>query len=229
MIRIRDDRETGRAAMAKDLQREVLWRSADAAARTRLYEAGARKTLGAKFRFLGMNLFSRFGLVSIVDQILAATGVAGAVASAGFAVFMISTDHSHPMFSGIEHLMLFAQPIHGRPAPVVARTHEPPADAAIDYSATGSIRHSDPNSSDKTEGTMVRSSATEPTIAGYVLQEARTGVALVQGRGTAYWVKPGNLLPGAGRVLSVEQREDKWVVVTTQGIIVDGLPSPRAP
>ncbi|MGO9007067.1 MAG: hypothetical protein ACLQIQ_03970 [Beijerinckiaceae bacterium] len=176
-----------------------------------------------------MNLFSKFGLVPTIDQILVATGVAGAVASAGFAALMISTDHSRPMFNGIEHLMLFAQPIHGRPGPIVARTHEPPADAGVDYSATGTIRKSDPRSSDNTEGTMVRAPATEPVITGYVLQEAQIGAALVQGHGRAYRVKPGNLLPGAGRVLSVEQREDKWVVVTTQGIIVDRLSSPLAP
>jgi hypothetical protein len=215
--------------MAKELEREVLWRSADAKARRRLYEASAGKTWGAKFRALRMRWFGKFGLVTTVDQMLAATGVAGAVASAGFAAIMITTDHSHPVFSGIEHLMLFAQPIHGRSTPVIARTYQPPADAGIDYSATGTIRRTDPRSSDTTEGTMVRPPATEPIIMGYVLQEAQIGVALVQGHGTVYRVKPGNLLPGAGRVLSVEQREDKWVVVTTQGIIADRFPPPRVP
>jgi hypothetical protein len=226
---VRDDRPTGTASVAKDLPREVLWRADDAKARMGSSGADGNVSGAVKFHAFRSKFFRRFGLVSLIDQTLVATGVAGALASAGFAVVMISTDHSQPMFSGIEHLMLFAQPIHGRPAPVLARGYEPPADDGIDYTATGTIPRSDQHRPDKIETTHVHSPPTEPIIMDYVLREARIGVALVQGNGTAYRIKPGNFLPGAGRVLSVEQREDTWVVVTTQGIISDHPTPPRAP
>jgi hypothetical protein len=226
---VRDGRPTGTASMAKDLQREVLWRADDAKARMASPGSDNGVSGAVKFHAFRAKFFGKFGLASIIDQALVATGVAGAVASAGFAVIMISTDHSQPMFSGIEHLMLFAQPIHGRPAPILARGYEPATDNGIDYTATGSIPRSEQRRADKIGTTHVHAPPTEPIIMDYVLREAQMGVAVVQGNGAAYRIKPGNFLPGAGRVLSVEQREDTWVVVTTQGIISDHPSPSRAP
>jgi hypothetical protein len=98
----------------------------------------------------------------------------------------------------------------------------PPAEPGIDYEATGTIRPKIPPATpDRNDLPPIALPATEPVIRTYYLQEARAGFAVVQGQGAAYRVLPGAFLPGAGRVLSIEQRDDKWVVVMSQGIIVD--------
>ncbi len=58
--------------------------------------------------------------MSVIDKALVSTGVLTAVVSASFATYMVSTDHPHPMFGGIEHLMIFAQPSRGYPRATIA-------------------------------------------------------------------------------------------------------------
>lgn len=217
--------------MAEELEREILWQ-AEVRQSGGLPEdtAGPAKSQGATFASFLKKLFGLFGLVSLVDQILVSTGLAAALASAGFAVMMMSTDHSHPMFGGIEHLMLFAQPLHRNDPTLMARTEkEQPAEPGIDYNTTGTIPHRQLPGVDRDDLPPLRLPATEPVIKAYVVQEARIGIALVQGRGAAYRVLPGAFLPGAGRVLSIEQRDGRWVVVTTQGVIIDRLSAQWAP
>ena len=69
------------------------------------------------------------------DHGLVAAGIAAAVGSASFAGFMLARDNSHPIFGGIEHLMIFAQPIHGYRPPLLERLET----RSVDYRATGSI------------------------------------------------------------------------------------------
>jgi len=207
--------------MAKEVQREVLWQ---AGAGPHPLQGEAGKPWWAKLGSFLRPIFSKFGLVSLADQVLVSVGLGTALASAGFAAIMIASDHPSPVFGGIEHLMLFAQPLHGRSSSVVARVQNGSDADGIDYSATGTIRPINPPPADKSKAGQLP--ATEPIVKAYVLQEADIDAAVVQGRGTAYRVRPGNFLPGAGRVLSIEQREDKWVVVTTQGVIVE-RPPPR--
>ena len=54
---------------------------------------------------------------------------------------------------------------------------------------------------------------------GYVLREVYNGIALVEGRRGLMEVGPGDNLPGAGRVRSIERRNRQWVVVTSNGVI----------
>jgi hypothetical protein len=54
---------------------------------------------------------------------------------------------------------------------------------------------------------------------GYVLRAVEDGVALVETRFGLREIQPGQTLPGAGRVQSIERRGRKWVVVTSEGII----------
>lgn len=227
MIGTRKDNRMGNASMMRQVEREILWR-----AETRqksLPKADADGAWQMKFHAFRTKFFGKFGLVSIVDQTIVAAGLMAALASAGFAGIMMSADNSHPMFGGIEHLMLFAQPIHGQPPVAIAQGQNAPLPSDIDFSATGSIKRKDPRLTDANPAAMVPEQPTEPIIKTYALQEAEAGVAVVQGRGTSYRVQPGYFLPGAGRVLSVEQRDDKWVVVTTQGVIVARVATSKAP
>jgi hypothetical protein len=199
--------------MADELQREVLWQ---ANARRALDQDGKPRI--STWALLAA-IFAKFNVISSVDKAIVSAGVGTAAASAGFAIFMLSTDHSHPSFNGIEHLMLFAQPLHGRPSPLIAKDQTTGPAPGVDYSATGVIPRRGQDASDARDTSPLKVPETEPVIKAYVLEQADFGVAVVQGRGSAYRIRPGGYLPGAGRIISIEQRGDKWVVVTTQGVI----------
>jgi TolA-binding protein len=60
----------------------------------------------------------------------------------------------------------------------------------------------------------------ESLVDGWMLHEVYGGVALVEGRnGRLLEVAPGELVPGVGRVESIERRGKRWVVVTAKGLI----------
>lgn len=207
--------------MTSDLQREILWQ---AGARQAQRTATAATPVRTKLTASTTKIFGKFGIVSTVDKVLVALGVGAAMTSAGFAALMMTTDHSRPLFGGIEHLMIFAQPLRGADPAVTARVDEAPR-AGIDYSATGSVR---PNEAQNGQRPLEapRLPTTEPVIGSYVVEEADLISAVVEGHGTAYRVHPGSPLPGAGHVLAIEQRNHKWVVVTTRGVILDRPPQP---
>lgn len=54
----------------------------------------------------------------------------------------------------------------------------------------------------------------------WIVRDVYSGVALVEGRrGGVREVVPGEVLPGAGEVRSIERRGRAWIVVTSRGII----------
>jgi uncharacterized protein YoxC len=53
----------------------------------------------------------------------------------------------------------------------------------------------------------------------YVVLGVRDDVALIEGRDGERAVRPGDVLPGAGRVERIEPDGESWVVVTDQGLI----------
>lgn len=60
--------------------------------------------------------------------------------------------------------------------------------------------------------------ATIPPL-GYVLRQANEKLAFVESRDGLRAVEPGQILPGAGRVHAIEKRGQKWIVVTSNGLI----------
>lgn len=87
------------------------------------------------------------------------------------------------------------------PAPAPAKAPAPPMPPNVSNDITGSI--------DKPKA----------ILRGYALEDIRDGMALIDGRDGPYSVSPGDVLPGAGRVLKIERRGRDWVVVTSLGII----------
>ena len=151
------------------------------------------------------------GQGALVDRALGGTGCVAAVVSAGFAIYMAA--HPRPMFNGVEHLMLFAQPNY-RDEPVVASANPPADRKGIDYSATGSIR------APGADMAPLMSPA-EPIVRAYSLHYVHQGEALIVGKDEAvYRVVLGSEVPGVGRVLAIEERHGQWVVVTPKGVIV---------
>jgi hypothetical protein len=153
------------------------------------------------------------------DHGLVAAGIAAAVGSASFAGFMLARDNSHPMFGGIEHLMIFAQPIHGHRPPLLERLER----RSVDYRATGSIEPrplsnaaggESPRSDEKAD-------SARGALAGYVLRFGQRGDVVVEGPKGSFAAIPGVSLPKAGRILSIQNRNGRWVVVTENGMITE--------
>lgn len=168
---------------------------------------------------------ARLHLLSGIDRAIITAGIFTAVASAGFATYMVSTDHSHPMFNGIDHLMIFARPSRGIDNPTIARMAQAPNDQGIDFTATGTI----PGESRSAEGQAAYtlpalSERDGPIIKGYTLRGVSGNVAMVENADGIYRVEPGTTLPGAGQVLAVQWRKGRFVVVTTLGIIAEEQP-----
>jgi hypothetical protein len=72
------------------------------------------------------------------------------------------------------------------------------------------------NVSMETTGSIERP---RPLLRGYIVLDARSGVALVGGRFGQQEVRRGDFLPGAGRVEQIELRGGRWTVLTSEGLI----------
>ena len=58
------------------------------------------------------------------------------------------------------------------------------------------------------------------TLGNWIVRDVYDGIALVEGReGGVREVAPGEFLPGAGEVRSIQRRGRAWIVVTSRGII----------
>jgi len=171
-------------------------------------------------------------LALTVDHGLVAAGVAAAIGSASFAGFMVARDNSHPLFGGIEHLMIFAQPIGAtggsrRPEPETAMAR------SVDYDATGSIKRPSRRAGD--DGAISAWNGVPPEAAdkpdaarapvkGYVLRFTQKGAMVVDGPKGSYAAAPGVVLPDRGRILSIQNRNGRWVVLTENGVIAEAAP-----
>ncbi len=169
------------------------------------------------------------------DWMMGGLGIGCAVASAGFAVYMIAVGPGAPDPHGSGYFTVFAHfdrrpqyaalrdemgvaasqaPARGRgpegaPATSVAQA------GAVDYTATGSI----PTAPGATALRPAVASSDEPVLHDFVLRDVFDGKALVEGRHALSLVSPGMTLDGAGEVLSIQRRNDTWVVVTKDGVI----------
>ncbi|SED39128.1 hypothetical protein SAMN05519104_3448 [Rhizobiales bacterium GAS188] len=151
---------------------------------------------------------------------LGAVGFGLAVASGSFASYMISDSGRQPHFSGAEYLTVFAK--------LTPSGHGSNRDGGEpDDLATASVgRDAAPGSSDgadKSASTRVdvvgSISAAPAMVRNYVLRSVSRGTALIDSPEGLREVRRGAILPNAGLVTAIEQREGKWVVVTSQGII----------
>jgi tetrahydromethanopterin S-methyltransferase subunit G len=61
-----------------------------------------------------------------------------------------------------------------------------------------------------------------PLLQNYSVEDVRDGIAVVDSRYGSQQVVPGDVIPGAGRVLRIERRGDDWIVLTSLGIITGG-------
>lgn len=161
------------------------------------------------------------------DSLVVLTGIAMAVSSASFATYMVTTDHSHPVFNGAENLMLFAQPSRGSPHPLIARVPgapDPVGDQGIDYTSTGSIPgHVNPPTQPQYKIPSV-DAPQGAILSDFTLRGVAGNVAMIETSDGTYRVEVGSELPGGGRLLSIEWLGGRFVAVTTRGLIREAQP-----
>ena len=105
-------------------------------------------------------------------------------------------------------------------SPVVASAPAPtpgaqPQDAMVAPAKPG------PTVSMETTGSIDRP---KPILHNFSVLAARDGVALIATRFGPQEVRPGDFIPGAGRVDRIERRQRDWVVVTNLGLIASAGP-----
>jgi hypothetical protein len=139
------------------------------------------------------------------EFLVQSVGLVLAIASTTFATYMISNEDRQPEFAGLEHLAIFSRPAsatHQRE--ITERQFAANGQPNVDYTPVGSI-------------SPLRRSV---SARGFVVLGASSGIAVVQGPKAIVRVSPGDPLDGLGRVIAIERRDDKWVVVTSSGLIV---------
>ena len=100
--------------------------------------------------------------------------------------------------------------------PEAAAAEAPPQPAAKQTPATPKLGA---NIDTEPTGSIERP---RPVLRGYIVLGAREDVALIEGRYGELAVRPGDVVPGAGRVERIARQRGAWVVVTEQGLIAPG-------
>lgn len=163
---------------------------------------------------------SRF---SAIDGAVVAAGVLAAIASASFAIYMVAAPDRHPIFNGIDHLMIFAQPNRGLAQPLIARVSKSADDQGIDFTATGTIPNEGKTAAPP-DHTLPAIHSAERVLPEFTLRGVSGNVAVVEDANDIYRVEVGSPLPNGGRVLAIEWRQGRFVVVTTRGVIREAQP-----
>jgi hypothetical protein len=100
----------------------------------------------------------------------------------------------------------------------------PPAKAATQTQAQGSIAAVAPQAQSavvKPSSASVPPAATDKPqlLTNWVVRDVYHGIALVEGPHGSIEVIPGETIPGAGTVKSIEKRGNGWIVLTSRGLV----------
>jgi uncharacterized protein YidB (DUF937 family)/TolA-binding protein len=68
-------------------------------------------------------------------------------------------------------------------------------------------------------GSLASAASTPQLITNWVVRDVYDGVALVESPRGSIEVAPGQIIPGAGTVKSIERRGGGWIVITSRGLI----------
>jgi uncharacterized protein YidB (DUF937 family)/TolA-binding protein len=68
-------------------------------------------------------------------------------------------------------------------------------------------------------GSLASAASTPQLITNWVVRDVYAGVAVVESPRGSMEVAPGELIPGAGTVKSIERRGRGWIVITSRGLI----------
>jgi hypothetical protein len=153
------------------------------------------------------------GLKKSLDGVKASLDAEKAEAKAEISQLTTKLDHAHAAEK--------ARAAHLDTKAVQATLDRAARNQAPDGDATGTIPGSDAQRADP----MTLASAEAPPrrpaapINDWVVRDVYHGIALVEGPQGAVEVVPGDVLPGAGTVRSIQRRGDGWIVLTSRGYV----------
>jgi hypothetical protein len=164
------------------------------------------------------------------DRGLIAIGVAAAIGSMVFAIIMISQNSRPDIPKEVEHPEIFARALHYQYSQsqvhVNNRQDQLINTRTIDYNVTGSIfvgsagksmQNTTPVSN--SDGSVVFTDGS--TNNTYLLRFVHKETALLQSEHGFYVARRGTILPGAGKVLSIERFGNTWTLVTATRIFTE--------
>ena len=159
-----------------------------------------------------------------IDHALAGGGFATAFCSLAFAGYMISDHVRQPYFPGAEYLAIFAKPNHGaqvaaHPAPTAAPKTAANDPNGVDPTPTGSIGPFRGETPDGATATPQR----------YRLVAASREAAWVESEFGFRQIKPGEVLPGLGRIAAIERRNGRWTMITEKGLMLELMDDAASP
>jgi len=158
----------------------------------------------------------------LVDVALVGSSLVAAAGAILFAGSMLIERDPRPKVNGLQYLAIFAQP-HGAakpaqaaPAPVSPRPI--PEAGPIDMTPFGSIGQVAPPRAANdaiAPGSIGAAAPTGP--AGYSLVAAQPDLAWLRQGMRIFAVRPGDEIPGVGRVEEITQREGDWALIGAGG------------
>jgi hypothetical protein len=160
----------------------------------------------------------------VVDVALVGSSLVAAVGAVVFAGSMLVEADHRPKVNGLQYLAIFAQP-HGAftpvpaaPAPARALPRPIPADGPVDMTPFGSIGSVAPSHAAIDPMPAGSIGAAAPTgAAGYAFVAAHADLAWLRQGMRIFAVRPGDEIPGIGRVKQIAHREGHWALVGADG------------
>jgi hypothetical protein len=116
----------------------------------------------------------------------------------------------------LQEATLLGDPQYAQEDTLIAQAGQPTTTGAVPDIAAP------PQASVKVSFNKPKSRAkTARPIGGWLVHNVRDDLALVEGEGVHYEVRTGEELPGAGIVRAIKKRGEKWVVLTSKGVITE--------
>jgi hypothetical protein len=96
-----------------------------------------------------------------------------------------------------------------------------PRSVDLNPPTTGSLSRpqNDPDLALGNKGATVQGTDRKTQFQRYVIHRATGESALIEGPEGLWWVTPGMTLPGIGQIISIEQSDSGWVVLTSETTI----------
>ncbi|WP_438750191.1 flagellar protein [Pararhizobium sp. O133] len=151
----------------------------------------------------------------IIDKALGATGIALAALATFFPwyAFLHQDKFSMPtLWQGSVSEMPAGN--GGQASPIAALSRDPDTQAALDQLTTATV----PGGLQKA-GVEDDREQPFPAASGFRLMHVANGRALIEDSSGMYIVKIGSTLPDNSRLATLEQRDGRWVMITSKGEI----------
>jgi hypothetical protein len=164
----------------------------------------------------------RFGLTS--DTILGACGLLMAVGAAFFPWYVFMNQDK---FTVVEGGAKIIRDLTEKPAPAFVQVSPMAVPDASDTASTAKAADPLTTAAIPTVGAPDRLDTEAPAQEqpfpqrSFKLLHASNGRALIQDPTGVYLVRVGSSLPDQSRLATIEERKGKWVIVTSEGAVID--------